>query len=214
MGMERMDLTIVMPDGKRRIALVEGDRVTIGRRADCDIRIDSQAVSRLHAELVRLDDDGWELRDLGSTNGIEVEGRLVDRWRPHEGDEIHIGDARMYVGAAPVDDSTVIISRKRPQSGLWLDADHRVLRRGDVALGDRLAPREYALLRLLADAKGHVVERRTLEEALWGANAYDDNALHQLVRRTREKIGDDASSPSILLTLPGVGYRLDLDSTG
>ena len=44
-----------------------------------------------------------------------------------------------------------------------------------------------------------------------GADAYDDNALHQLVRRTREKIGDETGSPKVLITLPGVGYRLDLD---
>jgi DNA-binding response OmpR family regulator len=36
--------------------------------------------------------------------------------------------------------------------------------------------------------------------------------LHQLVRRTREKIGDDRSAPSMLLTLPGVGYRLDFEA--
>jgi DNA-binding response OmpR family regulator len=77
-------------------------------------------------------------------------------------------------------------------------------------VGERLAPREYMLLKLLVEAQGHVVERKRIEEAVWGADAYDDNALHQLVRRTREKIGDDAGSPKILLTLPGVGYRLNV----
>lgn len=208
-----MLITVVLASGERQAVTVTGDRATIGRRPDCDIAIDSMAVSRLHAELVRLDDGSWELRDLGSLNGIEVDGRPVTAWRPMDGDEISIGDARLYFGEAPLSDSTIILSRKRPVARLTLDADLRCLRYGDRQIGERLAPREYDLLRLLVDADGHVVERRRIEEALWGADAYDDNALHQLVRRTREKIDDDSSAPRILLTLPGVGYRLDLDAT-
>jgi two-component system KDP operon response regulator KdpE len=123
-----------------------------------------------------------------------------------------LGDARLYFGEPPQSDSTIILTRKRPADRLTLDADHRCLRYGQRQIGERLAPREYDLLKILADSGGHVVERRRIEEALWGADAYDDNALHQLVRRTREKIGDDSSTPNILLTLPGVGYRLDLDA--
>jgi hypothetical protein len=209
----QMELTILLAGGERRSMTVSGDRATIGRRSDCDICIDSKAVSRIHAELVQLRNGGWEVRDLDSLNGVEVGGKPVRKCRLHDGDEILIGDARIFVGAAPHDDSTIIVSRHRKEAGLWLDADHRCLRYGARQLGDRLAPREYALLRLLADASGHVVERRAIEESLWGADAYDDNALHQLVRRTREKIRDDAGVPRILVTLPGVGYRIDLGAT-
>jgi len=207
-----MQITVMVPGAGRRVYALDGTRMVAGRRPDCDIHIDHDTVSRTHAEFIRLEDGAWELRDLGSTNGIEVEGRVVERWRPHEGDEIRLGDARLVVGSTPLDDKTVVMPRRRAPAGLWLDADHRVLRRGETTLGDRLAPREYALLKLLADAEGHVVERRTLEESLWGVDAYDDSALHQLVRRTRDRIRDDAATPRILLTLPGVGYRLDLQA--
>ena len=205
-----MRLTLVLGSSERRTFDVSGDRATIGRRPDCDVPIDDQSVSRVHAELIRTSEGAWEVRDLDSLNGVEVRGALVKQALLAEGDEIVLGDARLYVGNAPYDDSTIIIKRDRTPPGYWLDADHRCLRHGVRQIGDRLAPREYALLKLLSDATGHVVARRAIEETLWGANSYDDNALHQLVRRTREKIKDDGGTPRLLLTLPGAGYRLDL----
>ncbi len=208
LGGDGMDVTIILASGERETLTVDGPRATIGRREDCDIRIDSKAVSRMHAELARVD-DGWEIRDLGSLNGLQINGRLVEHTPIIEGDEVIIGDARLILGLAVASDSTIIIpASKRPL--MWMDPDNRRLRCGDITVGERLAPREYMLLKILADAEGHVVERRTIEEAVWGADAYDDNALHQLVRRTREKIRDDASAPRLLITLPGVGYRLDV----
>jgi hypothetical protein len=210
-----MRLTLILASGERRAFDVNAERATIGRRPDCDIPIDDQSVSRIHAEIVRNPDGVYELRDLESLNGVEVRGALVKAHPLAEGDDILIGDARIYVGDAPGDDSTIIIKRPPgggPPAGHWLDADHRCLRYGPNQIGDRLAPREYALLKLLSEASGHVVERRTIEETLWGRDAYDDNALHQLVRRTREKIRDDGSAPRLLLTLPGAGYRLDLSA--
>jgi len=205
-----MELTVILANGERRIVTLTGDHATIGRLADCDISIDSKAVSRAHARLARTADGQWGIEDLGSLNGLEVKGKPVTRWILREGDEVVVGDARIFVGTAPHDDSTIILTKARAGAGLWLDDDHRCLRDGERQLGKRLADLEFKLLNVLAGANGHVVERRRIEEAIWGADAYDDNALHQLVRRTREKIGDDASTPRILLTLPGVGYRLDL----
>ncbi len=205
-----MDLTIILSTGERRFVTLSGETATLGRTADCDIAIDSKAVSRMHAKLVRKNSGDWEIQDLGSLNGLEVRGKPVAKWTLRDGDEIVVGDARIYVGAAPHDDSTIILSKVHAAAGLWLDADYRCLRYGERQIGKQLADLEFKLLKVLSDANGHVVERRKIEEAVWGANAYDDNALHQLVRRTREKIGDDASMPKLLLTLSGVGYRLDL----
>jgi Protein of unknown function (DUF3662)/FHA domain len=53
-------------------------RVVLGRSRDCDIRIDDPNVSRRHAE-IRRENGAWWICDLGSTNGIEVNGRRVDR---------------------------------------------------------------------------------------------------------------------------------------
>ncbi len=46
--------------------------ITIGRVAECDIRIRDSSVSRHHCTLVRMDDGGWALADAGSRNGVLV----------------------------------------------------------------------------------------------------------------------------------------------
>ncbi|HEY4556183.1 MAG TPA: FHA domain-containing protein [Lysobacter sp.] len=56
--------------------LAPGDRLRIGRTAECDLVIDDPSVSRLHAELVH-DDGAWRLRDLGSKNGCFVDGMIT-----------------------------------------------------------------------------------------------------------------------------------------
>lgn len=207
-----MNLTIILSSGERRLMTLAGDVATVGRLADCDIAIDSKAVSRMHAKITRKGSGEWEIEDAGSLNGLEVGGKPVSKWTLREGDEIVVGDARIYVGAAPHSDSTIILPKIRSTAKLWLDTDHRCLRYDEQQVGKPLADLEFRLLKVLFDANGHVVERRAIEEAVWGANSYDDNALHQLVRRTRDKIADDPSMPKLLLTLSGVGYRLDLEA--
>lgn len=57
--------------------LLDRAPVVIGRSAECDIRIDwDPLVSRKHATIVRTA-DGFEVRDLGSTNGVTVDGTKV-----------------------------------------------------------------------------------------------------------------------------------------
>jgi Protein of unknown function (DUF3662)/Inner membrane component of T3SS, cytoplasmic domain len=53
-----------------------GHAVVLGRSKDCDIRLADPNVSRRHAE-IRPNGEGWTIVDLGSTNGIEVDGRRV-----------------------------------------------------------------------------------------------------------------------------------------
>lgn len=55
--------------------LTTGERLRIGRNADCDLVLDDSSVSREHAELAF--DGGWRLRDLGSKNGVHVDGLPV-----------------------------------------------------------------------------------------------------------------------------------------
>jgi two-component system KDP operon response regulator KdpE len=72
----------------------------------------------------------------------------------------------------------------------------------------RLTPKEYDLLRLLAQAGGKVLTHRMILEAIWGkAHAADTQYLRVYVRQLREKLGDDPAAPRFILTEPGVGYR-------
>jgi two-component system KDP operon response regulator KdpE len=68
---------------------------------------------------------------------------------------------------------------------------------------------EYNLLRLLVRHAGKVLTHRFLLREVWGPNA--ENQSHYLrvyIARLREKLKTDSDKPEILLTEPGVGYRL------
>jgi hypothetical protein len=61
--------------GGRRLLVPSGGG-TIGRSRDCDVVLDDAGVSRRHAE-IRPGSDGWTVADLGSTNGVRVNGAEV-----------------------------------------------------------------------------------------------------------------------------------------
>jgi pSer/pThr/pTyr-binding forkhead associated (FHA) protein len=78
----------VVVDGKRN--LLAGERMTIGRSRECEIVVDDPNVSRQHAEL-RKTIEGWMVVDLGSTNGVKVNGRRVREEVLRPGDKITLG---------------------------------------------------------------------------------------------------------------------------
>lgn len=85
--------------------------------------------------------------------------------------------------------------------------------RGGVTRNGRevnLTPTEFRLLVFLAQHPGQAFSRGQLIEKVWGADGeyYDDKTVSVHVRRLREKIEADPSHPDIVLTVPGIGYRL------
>jgi hypothetical protein len=66
------------------------DVVVLGRSRECDITLDDSNVSRRHAE-VRRENGNWFVVDLGSTNGIEVNGKRTDRAKLEHDDRILLG---------------------------------------------------------------------------------------------------------------------------
>ena len=90
---------------------------------------------------------------------------------------------------------------------LELDLDKfEVKVRGEVI---DLTLREFEVLKFLASEPGQVVTRETLLEKVWGYEYYGDiRTVDVTVRRIREKIEKDTSTPQILLTKRGVGYYI------
>ena len=80
--------------GEDKRTVIAGDPFVIGRSRECDLVLDDPNVSRRHAEL-RREDDGWAVRDLGSTNGIKLNGRRSRGGRLSPGDEITLGLSRL-----------------------------------------------------------------------------------------------------------------------
>ena len=72
-----------------------------------------------------------------------------------------------------------------------------------------LTVREFEVIKFLASQPGQVVTRETLLEKVWGYEYYGDiRTVDVTVRRIREKIEKDTSSPKILITKRGVGYYI------
>ena len=72
-----------------------------------------------------------------------------------------------------------------------------------------LTLREFEVLKFLASQPGQVITREVLLEKVWGYEYYGDiRTVDVTVRRIREKIEKDTSSPKILITKRGVGYYI------
>jgi DNA-binding response OmpR family regulator len=81
-----------------------------------------------------------------------------------------------------------------------------------VRLQDRelaLTAREFDLLAWFVSHPGRVFTRSELMSAVWGWEYGDESTVTVHVRRLREKVEVDASSPARLVTVFGVGYRWD-----
>jgi two-component system OmpR family response regulator len=88
---------------------------------------------------------------------------------------------------------------------LRIDVARRIVERG----GERvdLSPKEFDLLRTLAEAKGRTVSRTELLKVVWGINFDPEtNVVDALVARLRRRI--DRNGPPLIETVIGEGYRL------
>lgn len=73
-----------------------------------------------------------------------------------------------------------------------------------------LTAKEYTLLETLSHSEGRIVSIDALCEALWGDNPFGyENSLNAHIRRIREKIETNPSKPVSLITIKGLGYKLN-----
>lgn len=76
--------------------LLDKPILLLGRHPECDIQIDSRKISRRHCCIAQVS-NYLVVRDLGSTNGIRINGLRVAEGRLSAGDELTIGNARYKV---------------------------------------------------------------------------------------------------------------------
>jgi PAS domain S-box-containing protein len=74
-----------------KVFRVEAPEHVLGRGADAGFQINDHGVSRRHARISRLDEGGFHIADLGSTNGTYVNGVRITSAELHEGDRVQIG---------------------------------------------------------------------------------------------------------------------------
>ena len=114
-----------------------------------------------------------------------------------------IGDAE---DSASSDNDVLTLDSAGP---LLFDVGAAVLRRGTEEV--HLTQTEFRLLSVLADHAGKVLTRVALLEHVWDQDYFGDERIVDVhVRRLRKKLEADAGSPQILVTVRGLGYRLDI----
>lgn len=85
-------------------------------------------------------------------------------------------------------------------------ARHIVTRQGSEV---HLTPTEFELLQVLAVNAGKVLTHRQLLERVWGGYATENSQqLRVYINYLRRKLEDDPARPRLVLTEPGIGYRL------
>ncbi len=91
-----------------------------------------------------------------------------------------------------------------------IDLAHRVVtRRGEPV---RLTPTEYALLRLMVQHAGRVLTHRQILKQVWGPEYVEEtHYLRVYFAQLRLKLEEDSTQPRLIVTEPGVGYRLMTD---
>jgi two-component system KDP operon response regulator KdpE len=94
---------------------------------------------------------------------------------------------------------------------LEIDMPRRRVVRGGAEV--KLTPREFELLSYLARHAGRVLTHRQILTAVWGpAHTEDTQYLRVYVGQIREKIEPHADDPRVIITEPGVGYRIADDA--
>lgn len=85
--------------------------VTIGRDGGNQLFLDTDGVSRCHAELNQLPDGSWQVSDLNSTNGVKVNGVRIDSAAPvRDGDTLVIGENTLTVSQLSQEPARVIFN--------------------------------------------------------------------------------------------------------
>jgi DNA-binding response OmpR family regulator len=107
------------------------------------------------------------------------------------------------------DEAEDVLTLDADEGPLRFDVGAAVLRRGDEEI--HLTQTEFRLLSVLAQNAGRVLSRAALLEHVWDHASFGDERLVDVhVRRLRKKLEPDPGSPRIVVTVRGLGYRLDM----
>ena len=171
-------LDLVLPDGR-------GTDVCISLRASSDVPI--VVVSAVGEEQEKVD-----ALDAGADDYVVKPFALAELL------------ARLRAVLRRAVPSSEPILRVGP---LEIDREGRSVRRNGELV--HLTPHEFDLLRVLGENEGKLMTHTRILQEVWGpAYRRESNYLHVYVSQLRRKIEDDPARPQLLLTAPGIGYRL------
>lgn len=188
---------------------------------------------REHPDLVILDVmmpgmDGWEvcarLREMSDVPIILVTGKTTEADKLR-GFRLGVDDylTKPFSFAELAARIQAVLARLRPRPAavketltigdLTLEVDKRQARRGDEIIP--LTPTEFRLLEFLARHQGSAVSEADLAQAIWGTyRGEDTTTVRRYIWLLRQKVEADPSTPRIVLTVRGFGYRLATSRPG
>ncbi|MBL8683897.1 MAG: sigma 54-interacting transcriptional regulator [Myxococcales bacterium] len=170
---------LALVDDAGRTYRLEVRALAIGRGSQCDIQLFDRSVSGVHARVVETD-DGWEIRDQGSTNGTWVDSIRVTTARLRPGVEIVVGRSTLRCVARKVDESapregptsealygrSVAMSRLRRETASAAITPYPVLVHGESGTGKELVARAVHQLRMKPRAPFVAINAGALPETL------------------------------------------------
>ena len=109
-------VSVKLADGRSFEFQIAGGQVTVGRALDSDLVLEDAGVSRRHALLIRQAET-LVIEDQGSSNGVVVNGRAVQRMELEDGDEIVVGGCTLKLSRAlpeEFEDRTVVSNASVP----------------------------------------------------------------------------------------------------
>jgi len=92
--------------------------------------------------------------------------------------------------------------------GIQIDTDCRQVYKAGKEVS--LTAREYQLLEYMARNAGKIISKERLYEQVWGEYGIGvDNTMMVHIRHLREKLEDDPADPKLIITIKGLGYKLE-----
>jgi hypothetical protein len=189
--------------------LLTAEVTSLGRGADNDVVLLGHNVSRRHAE-IRWLDGRYILHDLGSKNGLLLNGRRVAEPEPlADGDLIAIpGTPELLLAFDSGEDTVTVKPVAGAGSAIVIDPRTAELRVRGVPV--RLTAKEYHGLALLYEKGGALVSKEEFAARVWPEfeGAVSDDSIEQVIHRLRRKLEENPEQPRHVLTVRGLGYRL------
>lgn len=140
---------------------LETDRVTIGRGSENDIAVDCGSVSLKHAEMVRVP-GGFELRDMGSTNGLKEAGVRKTSVILEDGSSAKIGDVTFDITFSAEETAVLAGESAAEPAPIGLPEINKVPLRQSAAPTERIVP---------TPRRAAPVAARSSSENHWGFGA-------------------------------------------
>ena len=213
---------LILPsDESGREVPLTGRRLSIGRHGGNELVLQSKFVSDRHAWIAKRD-TSYLVWDRGSRNGTFVNGeRIHGRQRLTDGDRISFGDVQVVFRSGSDHDSasgTGILQSPIADDGgapstseITLDIGKREVFVRGVRVEPVLSVQEFDLLRMLWDVRGQARSLTEVGDAIWGIDCYEPNMIHRLVSRLKRKLARANTSPDVIKSVRGFGYRLDIE---